>query len=319
MTFKMLYNIWLYYVEKEKWKSLIFLYDSLSNIDPEILFQFKKYVDSQNGACNDHIHLMENIPSEFKKIILKIFFKNKSKINSKIHIITDIDDTIIKSCYNYNLPGHDYSAKMYPYILNYIQQFIFENKKSSKFITMCSMRPTYLSDYSKSHFSHIFENNIHTIMATPFIFLYHSFMTLFYIHTQPFTPDWYQKYKIAGHTKYSKIKLFSQIYPELNLVFIGDTGEGDLITAILLFMNKKINMSHIFLHDIKNKENKSYIKENQQLLLFNNKLKVVKKNKKLLIYENNVNTILPLFEIFLFENLNETDIQHMIEIISKTN
>jgi len=73
------------------------------------------------------------------------------------------------------------------------------------------------------------------------------------------------------------------------------------------------------LHDIKNKENESYIKENQQLLLFNNKFKVVKKNKKLLIYENNVNTILPLFEIFLFQNLNETDIQDMIEIISKTN
>ncbi len=314
MSFKMLYNIWLYYMEKEKWKNLIYLYESLSNMDPEILFKFKKYVDSKNGACIDHIYLMENIPLEYKKIILKIFLKNKSKMNSKIHIITDVDDTIIKS---YNLPGHDYSTTMYPYILSYIQQFIFENEKSSKFITICSMRPTYLSNYSKNQLNHIFEENIHTIMTTPFIFLYHSFMTLFYIYTQPFTYEWFQKYKIAGHIKYSKIKLFSQIYPELNLVFIGDTGEGDLITAILLLMNKKINVNHVFLHDIKNKENESYIKENQQLLLFNNQIKVIKKKKKLFIYENNDKNL--LFEIFLFENLNETDIQYMIEIISKTN
>lgn len=330
MSFQKLHYMWLYYVEKKNWEGLIHIYSSLAEIDAEVFFNFKKYVDCHRSIKSKDInnfYLLEVIPAKYKKKLIKLFYKNKNKIKSKMHIISDMDDTLVKT---YNLPGHDYSTKMnngdysnitnnkfngqgyYPYILNSLQQFIAENKKSSKFITICSMRPSYLSDYSKSTLSHYFDNYIHTIMTTPFLFLYHSFLTLLYIFTEPFTMEWFEKYKISGYIKYTKIKVFSQIYPELCISFIGDTGEGDLITAILLILNNKINIKNIFLHDIKNKNNVSYIKQNQELFLFNNEIKVVKKDKKLKVYKN-LDKL--LYEIYLFDNFNFHDIEYVMKKI----
>lgn len=304
MSFKTLHNIWLYYIDKKNWDGIIYIYKSLYDIDYEIYYDFKRYIDCNSFSCIDNLYLLDTLPYRYKKLLIQLFNKNKKM--RKMHIICDMDDTIIK---NYNLPGHDYSYNTntyYPYILNYMQKFVYSSKNSSKFITICSMRPTHLSDYSKIKINFWFQNDIHTLMSSPFFFLYHSFITLLYMWCKPFTQEWFEKYKIAGYIKYEKIKMFSKIYPELDICFIGDTGEGDLITAILLLLNKNINTKYIYLHDIKNQKNESYIQENQQLNLFNNRMHIIKKNKKLEISYNNEN-----YYISLFDNFKLNDIQSM--------
>lgn len=312
MNFKPLHNIWLYYIDKKNWDGIINIYKSLYDIDYEIYYDFKRFIDCSSSSCIDNANLLELLPFKYKKKLLQLF--NKSKKIQKIHIICDMDDTIVK---NYNLPGHDYSYNnntYYPYILDYMQNFVYSNNNSSRFITICSMRPTHLSEYSKSKIKFWFHDNIHTQMTTPFFFLYHSFITLLNIWCKPFTHEWFEKYKIAGYLKYEKIKMFSKIYPELDICFIGDTGEGDLITAILMLLNKNINTKYIFLHDIKNQNNESYIQENQQLNLFNNRMHVIKKNKKLEIsYKNHY------YYISLFDNYKLNDIQCMFHIMSLNN
>jgi hypothetical protein len=50
------------------------------------------------------------------------------------------------------------------------------------------------------------------------------------------------------------------VYPELVYTFIGDSGEGDIITASLLLFHPKIKM--IYLHDIKGENGQSYLAPN---------------------------------------------------------
>lgn len=45
---------------------------------------------------------------------------------------------------------------------------------------------------------------------------------------------WANTYKYMAFTKYRHFCQFASIYPELDFVFIGDSGQGDLLTSILM-------------------------------------------------------------------------------------
>jgi hypothetical protein len=53
--------------------------------------------------------------------------------------------------------------------------------------------------------------------------------------------EWYRNYRDMGVTKFQSIRRFVLLYPEYKIVFIGDSGQGDLICAYLLSLEMRCN------------------------------------------------------------------------------
>lgn len=265
------YEIWLYYLNKGKWNEIYDIYKFLIEYDISFYINFKKYVDiySQEdrfGNILNHEYLFQMLPFYYKEKLLELFYEASKLVKNKfIHIVSDIDDTILKSYY---LPNHDFSMKIYKYPHNvypYLYNFYinsFQDPLSTKYITFCTLRSSFLYKYTKDMLANEFQNSLpnHLIVSDNFIFMYYAIDFLFNYNVRPFTNEWLEKYFYAGITKFNKINLFSDIFPEYNLYFFGDTGEGDMITATLLLLNQKIK--YAFLNDILSYENLS--NENSQ-------------------------------------------------------
>lgn len=328
-----LHELWLYYVEKKSWTQIYYLYYNLIEENYHMYLKFKIYIDinckrDADGNILNHDFLLMNLPKKICKMLLDLFDNAQLKYNSnhkKNHIICDIDDTILKT---YELPNHDYSMKnqnykdkFYPFLPKYIDDYINNDEQSSSFVTLCTLRADYLYEYTKNNIQSRISNN-HIIMADNFIFFYYTIIQIFNKNAIPFTVDWYDKFFYGGISKFNKIIRFLKMYPEYNFTFIGDTGEGDLITAAYLLLHT--NIKNIFLHDIKDKNNDSYIKYNQKLFIYKFNIylsyqKIIKSNPQDLdkiivnIYLNNGLNIHK--QIYLFDNFKESDIINIFKII----
>lgn len=325
-----LHELWLYYVEKKNWTQIYNLYFNLIEENYDMYQKFKIYIDTNckrdaYGNLLNHDFLLLNLPEKFTKMLIDLFVNAELKYNTgpkKNHIISDIDDTILKT---YELPNHDYSMrnqnykdKFYPFLKKYIDDYINNDEQSSSFVTLCTLRADYLYEYTKNNF----QNKIHIIMADNFIFLYYTIIQIFNKNAIPFTLDWYEKFFYGGISKFNKIMRFLKIYPEYNFTFIGDTGEGDLITASYLLLYT--NVQNIFLHDIKDKNNDSYIKYNQKLFIYKFNIylsyqKILKSNsqdlEKIIVNIHLNNGITIHKHIYLFDNFKESDIITIFQII----
>lgn len=107
---------------------------------------------------------------------------------------------------------------------------------------------------------------------------------------------WYLTYKDMGMTKFESILKYIQIYPEFKFIFIGDSGQGDLICAYQIYLmqleNPEFPVKASFIHNIiKPKELKHYHLKTStsmnDLLMLNNKAFIKKlKERDIFIFNN---------------------------------
>jgi len=206
--------------------------------DNYLLFKIKRTIDLNSYTSYFKKYDMNNI------IFKYLDKKNKNdlldhiqKINNsekKIHIISDIDDTIFAS----STGGTDNSFinyKLYPGIIDLFNIL----KKESKYITFLSARPEIFNNKKK------FINIPHNILNGNFYTLLDGSKGL--INISLYGNDNINNYKNIAEKKINSYINYQKIYPEYKFIFFGDLGQGDIIVAKELLKN---NTLIVILHDI---------------------------------------------------------------------
>ena len=162
------------------------------------------------------IYLVFDYYQDTKKLLNN--FKNTSKnYSKKIHILSDIDDTLFTSL----LGGLDKSYtnnKFYPEI----EELFKILYKNTKYVTFLSARPEY------------FVNN--DIMNLEYNVLSGSVTTIVdgiksMINKNIFNNYDLRSYSNIYYNKLNSYKKYKLIYPEYKFIFFGDLGQGDILLA----------------------------------------------------------------------------------------
>ena len=248
----------------------------LAETDPNKLLELKKTIPNLT-------HSIYEIPEPNRSLILN-HIKRFSKKTNQLHILTDIDDTIYPSRFG----GADLTFKnhiVYPGVLSF-----YRHIATTGFVTLLTARP-------KSLYSDTTET-ISKAIGRPVDVLYGLIRDL---NTgigidmikrlfQPLIPSVRSHPKKIEHItgkepiKWYSIK-YTTVYPEFKFIFIGDSGQCDMICAYHIYRHKKKNPNFAvkasFIHNIiKSKnlkpirmiEDQTFITElqNRNIYLFNN-------------------------------------------------
>jgi hypothetical protein len=168
------------------------------------------------------------------------------------HVLTDIDDTIQSS----STGGTNVKYKVhtvYPGVVSFYDKII---KTDTDFITLLSARPEVLAKGSRAEISKKTNKNVDMLTGqwfdmpgavcdtikrkctslTPSIL--HKVSEVINHYPKKIThisgserTEWYDNYKKMGTTKFESILKYISIFPEFKFIFIGDSGQGDLICA----------------------------------------------------------------------------------------
>jgi hypothetical protein len=250
------------------------------------------------------------LPEERAEILAHI--EKYSQKTGKFHVLTDVDDTIMTSRLGGSNVKYSQDHTVYPGVESF-----YKNLVSTGFVTLLSARPDAISKNSRKTVSVAIGNipvdmltgNISDIVSLGYqeaISYYEEDFSypnsLQHIDgTQPI--GWYNKYVGMGTTKFESILKYVQIYPEFDFIFIGDSGQGDLICAYKiqeeLKKNPKFPVKASFIHNIiKPKEFtkyklysstkfKSSLESIDDLLMINNESFINKLKKKNIFMFNN--------------------------------
>ena len=104
----------------------------------------------------------------------------------------------------------------------------------------------------------------------------------------------FRKAQLTGYTKMAKTKYenyikYSLIWPELIFIFIGDTGQGDIDTALMMMNNNRGNVLMCFIHNIIQAKRRRKIRKYRETDFIYN------------IYSNDIRSKLKRFNIYLFD------------------
>ena len=100
-------------------------------------------------------------------------------------------------------------------------------------------------------------------------------------------------YKKLAVTKYNNYIKYSMIWPELIFIFIGDSGQGDIDTSLMMMKNNIHNMYCCFIHNIiKAKRRRKVRKHKEDDFLYD-------------IYSNKTKQKLAELDIFFFDSYAE--------------
>ena len=265
-------------VERKDWISVRSTFQLLSS-NPckmgaagDLFFKFKRYIDThaqdkKYGRKMDVLEIFHLVPFSIRNEIYKDAKKQHFGMDDlataspkKMHIICDIDDTILKTIQLKNrdqsMRIHGWKGTFYPYLATCLHKFITLSDTSSGFVTFSTNRAEYLSEYTAAQIREKFDS-FHIICADNFTFMYYSLMVLLQQSPIPLTQEWFDFYYLSALCKFNKICKFMILYEELDFVFIGDSGEGDLITGIMLLFQQ--NVRQVFIHDTKKADGSTYI------------------------------------------------------------
>jgi hypothetical protein len=227
--------------------------------------------------------------------LLTIF--NKKKLDTNVwHILTDIDDTIFPNKHTMmkGLAGVDSSWKSgepYPGIAKFYE--IFYNKITddvSKYSTILSATPSCgktkrLKDKSLSN----------TLGRFGFIqgsdSKLEAFNTGIKWITSRFLPD--DRFEKFGKLKFERFKQYIKIFPEHDIIFIGDNGQGDELAGNLMLEyirnNNLKNKCIVCIHRVSEdgKTIKEETSKNHEFIYFNNYYDLSVKFKEVGIFNDN--------------------------------
>jgi len=232
------------------------------------------------------------------------------------HILTDIDDTLFP---NYNgfleTMGSDTSWKshsLYPGISKFYKLF-YKNLpiKQSQYSTVLTGTPVFLKNkrlHDKQIYRAIghnygfiqgFDNKRDTIKSL-----------LSGMIEQPFYKFTISSKNLAEN-KFNKFMQYRQLFPEYRLLFIGDNGQGDLLTGLKMLENDPQCL--VFIHNIL-KYNTTYIFSDSDIQKY--------KHKRLFIFKNYLELSVKFAKLgyLKFTDLFEIqkEIRNELEILFKT-
>lgn len=191
--------------------------------------------------------LLDNINRSSRYAITNIY---KGKI---IHILTDIDDTLYPSkSYILQTSGRDSSWKNkepYPGIRKFYELFYeFQTNLNAKYSTVLTATPMFLKTTKME------DEKICEIIGPNFGFLQgvekkrDALQILFAGMTnRPFYHFAPSAVKI-GAEKFKKFRQYCRIFPEYQLFFIGDNGQGDLLAGKMMIQESPDTL--VFIHNI---------------------------------------------------------------------
>ena len=261
----------------------------LGETDPKKLLELKKTIPNLT-------HSIYEIPETNRSIILN-HIKQFSKKTNQLHILTDIDDTIYPSRFG----GADLTFKnhiVYPGVLSF-----YRHIATTGFVTLLTARPKSLYSDTTETISKAIGRPVDVLyglirdlnpgigidmikrLFQPLIPSVRSHPTKIEHITGKEPIKWYSTYNDMAKTKFISIIKYTTVYPEFKFIFIGDSGQGDMICAYHIYRHKKKNSNFAvkasFIHNIiKSKdlkpirmiEDQTFITElqNRNIYLFNN-------------------------------------------------
>jgi len=201
----------------------MFLFELLGVTDPELLFELKRYADttdlcSLDAMIHEHPHIREELLAHFKKHM---------GTRRRLHVVSDIDDTIYAS----HLGGRDDSHKVNALYPGVVKMFAALTSESG-FVTLLSARPKGTASETRSFLQgHIPE---HTMWGTVSNLMKEGAVDKFkqIVHGHGGVgASGVDGFQHMAYKKAVRMKTLGLHYPEMDFVFVGDTGQGDMLTA----------------------------------------------------------------------------------------
>ena len=232
--------------------------------------------------------LLEDI--EKRQKLINLFNTNVIGKNKCYHILTDIDDTLFAHRVA-GIAGDDYSWKEkipYPGIKEFYKQFyetLFD--KNKKYTTILSATPGFAKN------SKLKNKSLIDIIGDDFGFIQGEESK---IKQGKSLTNWVysrfdnnDRFEMYGNIKADRCEQYSTLFPEFDLIFIGDNGQGDLDAGKKMIDNNCCK--YVFIHKIIDKNGNfkdSIIEEKYQnnIFLFENYLELAVKFKDLKIFND---------------------------------
>jgi hypothetical protein len=244
-----------------------FLDEILNEEEPVQLLRIRSRYASQPYCsftyCYSITNIIYNILNEDERKAVLTHIQSKCEgLPKKWHILTDVDDTIRVS----SLGGTNVKYKnhtVYPGVVSFYDKII---KTDTDFVTLLSARPEAIAKKSRGDISNVVHKPVDMLTGnwidmpgavcdavkracvsiTP-SFL-HSLSSG--LDTYPskmghitgasgFQIGWRKNYLEMGLTKFSSIEKYITIFPEFEFIFIGDSGQGDLLCAYEISKKQK--------------------------------------------------------------------------------
>ena len=210
-------------------------------------------VDGYGYYCYSITNIIfDKLDESERKDVLDHIQKVCKRVPKKWHILTDIDDTIkVSSTGGTNVKYKNHTV--YPGVVSFYDKII---KTDTDFVTLLSARPEILAKGSRKDISKELHQNV-DMLTGKFIDMpgaicdmvkrkcvsitpsfAHEISKVIYNYPTKLThisgsepTEWYNNYKKMGTTKFESILKYISIFPEFKFIFIGDSGQGDLICA----------------------------------------------------------------------------------------
>ncbi|KAL0490239.1 AKT1 [Acrasis kona] len=220
----------------------------LSIHDAEILTEVKKAIDCSGESLLDFI--FDTLSSEYRIKLLSHIKAINNKYNSDYPpvLLTDVDDTLFASLIDRSFGMH----QPYPGV-SHLYHYITTKKKIS-FVAVLSARPKLMRSKTRGQL----ENGAlkHTkfsvldgeVIDLPSAIKGTSLDIFTAILGLPAT-DRKECYMKMANTKFLNYSRYCLIYPEMKFIFFGDSGQGDVDTALLMCTNPQTTCS--FIHDLR--------------------------------------------------------------------
>jgi hypothetical protein len=242
-----------------------------------------------------------NLIDDGKKV-LDLFYEKK--VGSLWHIMTDIDDTLYpnteKGTY---IAGSDISwMEKHPYPgIKKMYELLYKKKSFSNHSTVLSATPGCLKTSKLKDSHHL----LHDILGTyGFIqgiegkgqILSHvgDMASNFLSSRRHETPSELSNlFTLFGMTKFERFKQYLTLFPEHNILFIGDNGQGDVLAGIEMLEHIKSlpnpPLCHVFIHKVYDGQQFKQSKEEGQIVnmhFFENYLELAHKLRDIAILDD---------------------------------
>ena len=308
------------------------IYSELINIkNAKDLYNKKVDIITTDNIDLTH-YIFSKLTNDKRSTLLKHL--EEYKYNTKTHLLIDIDDTI----YPGGIGGTNVSyktKKVYPFFIILYNLFINKNI-SSAFITILTARPRFLRNSVIRHFNTMFKNfdvlsgkSVHLLEGAGNVI--DKYLISYFKQTKDrkqhdaSSGDLLTSYPKMGHRKYESYKKYSQVFPEYNFIFIGDSGQGDIDTSILMMKNHA-NVKFCFIHNIiqikKKRISGKYKDTNFRYDIYSNDVKTNLTKKNIFFFDTYLDVFQTLYDNGYMNDTNKDEIYGQINKymnIDKTN
>lgn len=216
----------------------------LMSTKSEELYKLKVLIDNQNNPYDAEHLIYQTIRKSNRLKLLKYFKEQAKTIRTKIHLLSDIDDTLICNYKDKRFP----KKITYPGVLTFHRLF-----EGSTFITA---RPKLRGIFERNTHHHFNQINVPKRSI-----LMGSFKAL------------------LGRTRMARKKLqnmknYLSIFPEYHFIWVGDNGQGDQKAGEMLLKTFPKRAITVLIHNIKKvKSNKIGRLASRNIFLFNTYVK----------------------------------------------